>query len=254
MDKNSARNSITSAGLSSRDIAHSIYLATVQGISGANQNGGMGFALSAIAELWNIRGVVGNPNARTKITGRYRGMNVTEQMILNVISKYPSGFNGSQPLFDDLLGIGMSGNNNNRQSVYDDFGDYHNTSTPTSGHTKVDPYEDAYADFEGWDDDDSASAPTEVDDYVDAYAEFEDEDDIDDNQSFGVSSAQPSSGVVSSQNKVPTRFSDAEVRSTASLSVSMALSMVKELTGKDLSSIKEVLIENAISIIREMGY
>lgn len=106
MDKITARNNIANAGVSTRDIAHSIYLATVRGVSGANQNDGMGFLLSAMAELWNIRGVVGNPNAKTKITGRYRGMNVTEQMILNVISQYPNGINGYQQSFDELLGIG----------------------------------------------------------------------------------------------------------------------------------------------------
>lgn len=109
MDKNSARNQIYKAGMSTYDIAYSIYLATVEGVSGANQNDGYGFALSAIAELWNIRGTISNPNGRTKITGRYKGMGVTEGMILNVISQYPDGINGRTPLFDDLLGIGSSG-------------------------------------------------------------------------------------------------------------------------------------------------
>lgn len=107
MDKNSAANQIANANVDTYDIANSIYQATVQGISGANQNDGYGFLLSAIAELWNIRGTIGNPHGRTKITGRYKGMNVTENMILNVISQYPNGLRGDEPLFDDLLGISL---------------------------------------------------------------------------------------------------------------------------------------------------
>lgn len=103
MDKNTAANLLANANIDTYDIAHSIYLATVQGISGANQNDGMGFHLSAIAELWNIRGTVGNPNAKTKITGRYKGMGVTEDMIFDVVSQYPNGLRGSTPLFDNLL-------------------------------------------------------------------------------------------------------------------------------------------------------
>lgn len=106
MDKYTAENTVNNAGMSEYDIAHSIYLATVQSISGANQNEGYGFALSAVAELWNIRGSIGNPNGRTKITGRYKGMGITEDMIMNIISQYPNGFNGREPLFDDLLGVG----------------------------------------------------------------------------------------------------------------------------------------------------
>lgn len=109
MDKYSAANQIANAGMSSYDIAHSIFLATVEGVSGANQHNGYGFALSSVAELWNIKGTIGNPHGRTKITGRYKGMGVTENMILNVISQYPNGFSDSEPLFDDLLGIGSGG-------------------------------------------------------------------------------------------------------------------------------------------------
>lgn len=107
MDKITARNNVANAGLSARAIAHSIYLATVQGVSGANQNDGMGFALSAIAELWNIKGDIGNPNGKTKLTGRYKGMGITENMIFTVIAQHPHGFAKNQPLFDDLLGIGF---------------------------------------------------------------------------------------------------------------------------------------------------
>ena len=109
MDKNSAANQIANANVDTYDIANSIYQATVEGISGANQNDGYGFLLSAIAELWNIRGTIGNPHGRTKITVRYKGMGVTENMILNVISQYPNGLSGNEPLFDDLLGIGSGG-------------------------------------------------------------------------------------------------------------------------------------------------
>ena len=109
MTKETAANTVQNAGMTAYDIAHKIYLATVEGVSGANQNEGYGFALSAIAELWNIRGTIGNPSGRTKITGRYRGMGVTEAMILNAVSQYPQGIHGNQPLFDDLLGVGSSG-------------------------------------------------------------------------------------------------------------------------------------------------
>lgn len=110
MDKNMARNTIANAGMSPYDVANSIYLATVEGISGANQNNGYGFALSAIAELWNIRGSVNNPHGRTKLTGRYRGMGVSENMITNVVLQYPDGFSGNTPLFDDVLGVGSGRN------------------------------------------------------------------------------------------------------------------------------------------------
>jgi hypothetical protein len=92
-----------------RYIASCIYQATVQGISGANQNNGSGYELSAIAELWNIRGDVNNPNSgRTKITNRYKGMGVTEDMILSVVSQYPHGLSGITPTFDELLGVGAT--------------------------------------------------------------------------------------------------------------------------------------------------
>lgn len=95
------------------EIAHSIYLATVRGVSGANQNGGMGFNLSAIAEVYNIKGTVNDPfAAKTKITNRYRGMGVTEDMIYNVVAQHPSGFFGSSPSFDELLGVVYSGRRN----------------------------------------------------------------------------------------------------------------------------------------------
>ena len=74
MTKGRAADTVHNAGMTAYDVAHSIYLATVEGVSGANQNDGYGFALSAIAELWNIRGTIGNPSSRTKITGRYRGI------------------------------------------------------------------------------------------------------------------------------------------------------------------------------------
>lgn len=131
MDKNTAANTINNAGIGTYDIAESIYLATVEGVSGANQNQGYGFALSAIAELWNIRGSIGNPNGRTKITGRYKGMGVTEDMILNVILQYPNGFSGRTPLFDDLLGVGSGGSRG--------MGNYpsNNTGTNTGGNENV---------------------------------------------------------------------------------------------------------------------
>lgn len=109
MDKGQASQVVQNAGMTPRNVAHSIYLAAVEGVSGANQHEGFGFALSAIAELWNIRGSIGNPYGRTKITGRYRGMGVTENMILNVVSRYPHGLRDNEPLFDDLLGVGSSG-------------------------------------------------------------------------------------------------------------------------------------------------
>ena len=61
MDKGQASQVVQNAGMTPRNVAHSIYLATVEGVSGANQHEGFGFALSAIAELWNIRGSGGNP-------------------------------------------------------------------------------------------------------------------------------------------------------------------------------------------------
>ena len=105
MDKDTATNVISNAGMKPRDVAHSIYLATVKGVSGANQNDGYGYILSAIAELWNIRGIIGNPMGKTKITNRYRGKGITEEMILNVVSKYPNGIRNFEPQFDALLGI-----------------------------------------------------------------------------------------------------------------------------------------------------
>lgn len=130
MDKATAANQVANANMSTYDIAHSIYLATVEGISGANQNNGYGFALSAIAELWNIRGTIGNPYGRTKITNRYRGIGITESMILNVINQYPNGISGNMPDFDSLLGIGTGeevsdyqqpvSNNGGNQSSSDD--------------------------------------------------------------------------------------------------------------------------------------
>ncbi len=131
MTKGMAADTVQNAGMTEYDIAHSIYLATVAGVSGANQNEGYGFALSAIAELWNIRGTLGNPSGRTKITGRYKGMGVTEDMIFNVVSQYPQGIRGNQPLFDDLLGVGSSGRSvsgNQGGSFYADTGSRKNTS------------------------------------------------------------------------------------------------------------------------------
>ena len=109
MDKGMASQAVQNTGMTPHDIAHSIYRATVEGVSGANQNDGYGFALSAIAELWNIKGTISNPYGRTKITGRYKGMGVTEDMIFHAVSQYPNGIHGSAPLFDDLLGVGSSG-------------------------------------------------------------------------------------------------------------------------------------------------
>lgn len=111
MDKITAANTVNSAGMSTYDVAHSIYLATVEGVSGANQNDGFGFALSAVAELWNIKGNIGNPYGRTKITGRYKGMGITENLIQSIVDQYPNGFSGNEPLFDDLIGIGSGGRN-----------------------------------------------------------------------------------------------------------------------------------------------
>lgn len=117
MDKNQAGNLIVNEGMSSYDIAHSIYLATVKGVSGAKQNEGYGFALSAIAELWNIRGNVKNPMAgKTTITGRYRNMGITEERILRIIKEYPNGMNGEYPLFDELLLSADAGNNRQPQT------------------------------------------------------------------------------------------------------------------------------------------
>lgn len=103
MNKSDARRQLDNTQMNIYDIAHTLYRATVEGISGAKQHGGYGFAVSALAELWNIRGTIGNPYAKTKITGRYRGMNITEQDILNVIQNYPYGFSEDFPLFDDLV-------------------------------------------------------------------------------------------------------------------------------------------------------
>lgn len=115
MDKRTAAGLI--ADMSTYDIAESIYLATVQGVSGANQNDGMGFNVSAIAELWNIKGTIGNPFGRTKITGRYRGMGITQEMIMNVVAQYPNGISGSSPTFDALLGIGSGAPRRNTSTV-----------------------------------------------------------------------------------------------------------------------------------------
>lgn len=118
MDKNQASNVIVNAGMSNYDVAHSIYQATVRGISGANQNDGYGFALSAIAELWNIRGTIENPMARTKITGRYKNMAVDEDMILQVVEEYPDGIDGEYPLFDELLGVADGWGNDSMSDRY----------------------------------------------------------------------------------------------------------------------------------------
>lgn len=109
MDKRMAKNTVANAGMNLNDVADSIYQATVMGISGANQNEGYGFALSAVAELWNIRGTIGNPNARTKITNRYKGMNVAKMQIYNALQQYPDGIPGYSPTFDDLLGVSQGG-------------------------------------------------------------------------------------------------------------------------------------------------
>ena len=117
MDKYSALETVRRAGMTTSDIANSIYLATVEGISGANQNDGYGFALSALAELWNIRGTITNPNGRTKITNRYKGMGVTYDMIYDIISEYPEGFDEYMPTFDSMLGIGSVRKSTNRVKV-----------------------------------------------------------------------------------------------------------------------------------------
>lgn len=127
MDKSTAAGLI--AGMSTYDIAESIYLATVQGVSGANQNDGMGFNVSAIAELWNIKGTIGNPFGRTKITGRYRGMGITQQMIMNVVERYPDGIRDSSPTFDELLGIGSGAPRRNTSTVQQNYSSGNNTST-----------------------------------------------------------------------------------------------------------------------------
>lgn len=51
MDKGQAPQVVQNAGMTTRNVVHSIYLATVEGVSGANQNEGYDFALSAIAGL-----------------------------------------------------------------------------------------------------------------------------------------------------------------------------------------------------------
>lgn len=233
MDKITARNSIANAGVSTRDIAHSIYLATVRGVSGANQNDGMGFLLSAVAELWNIRGAIGNPNAKTKITGRYRGMNVTEQMILNVISQYPNGFNGYQPSFDELFGIGVSRTNKNCQSAYDDFENYYNTSKgvvttqPATEQPKIKVVEGSYEDGFGVG-------------YGELYSNLDDEDDYDEDE------VQPQQSSC---------YSDEEVRDTAELIVIMAIQLAQAMSNdnKDYSNMQETLIDYVVSRIRELG-
>ena len=58
-------------------------------------------------------------------------MGVTEDMIFNVVSQYPQGIRGNQPLFDDLLGVGSSGRSvsgNQGGSFYADTGSRKNTS------------------------------------------------------------------------------------------------------------------------------
>lgn len=126
MDKRTAAGLI--AGMSTYEIAESIYLATVQGVSGANQNDGMGFNVSAIAELWNIKGTIGNPFGRTKITGRYRGMGITQEMIMNVVAQYPNGISGSSPTFDALLGIGSGAPRRNTSTIQQSYSSGNNTS------------------------------------------------------------------------------------------------------------------------------
>lgn len=114
MDKGDASRVIQNAGMTPYDVANKIYLATVEGVSGANQSEGYGFELSAIAKLWNIKGRIGNPSGKTKITDRYKGMGVTKDMIFAVVSRYPNGIPGNAPLFDDLLGVGPAGQSANR--------------------------------------------------------------------------------------------------------------------------------------------
>ncbi len=104
MNKAEALRQIKDLRLSSQEIAQKIYLATVEGVSGANQDDGQGFHLSALAELWNINGTLTNHNSsRRVITGRYRGRGVTFEQIYSVISQYPNGFSKSTPNFDDLV-------------------------------------------------------------------------------------------------------------------------------------------------------
>lgn len=137
MDKNVAANAVANSGMSTYDIANSIFQATVLGVSGANQNNGYGFNLSAIAELYNIRGTVNNSNAgRTKITNRYRGMNITEDMILNVVQQYPNGIRGYSPLFDDLLGVGNEAFQN-FDDTRTEYTQKSNTSTGSPDYTIV---------------------------------------------------------------------------------------------------------------------
>lgn len=104
MNKTEAEQLINSVGLNSYDIAQKIYMATVEGISGANQDDGQGFLLTALAELWNINGTIRNHNAGKRvITGRYRNRGVTLERIEDVICQYPNGFRGNTPNFDDLV-------------------------------------------------------------------------------------------------------------------------------------------------------
>lgn len=104
MNKVEAAKIIRDDNLSVSDIAQSIYLATVCGVSGADQHGGQGYTLSAIAVLWNITGTINNPNAnRNTITRRYAGKNVTQDRIFQIIRQYPDGIGGTFPLFDDLV-------------------------------------------------------------------------------------------------------------------------------------------------------
>ena len=115
MEDYTAKQAIRSQGLDTEAIAASIYRATVQGISGARQFNGQGYTLSAIATLWNIRGNVNNPKGRTTLTNRYRGKNVSYEDIRNIVFKYPNGFSGATPLFDDLV---LSGNTTMSSSTY----------------------------------------------------------------------------------------------------------------------------------------
>ena len=104
MDKYTAKQNIMSRGLSTDDIIESIYLATVEGVSGANQDDGIGFALSAVAVVWNIRGTVNNPYAaKATLTNRYRGKNVSYEAIRDAVYMYPDGIPEDGPLFDELV-------------------------------------------------------------------------------------------------------------------------------------------------------
>ena len=121
MDKETAYNKMIQSGASTYDVANSLYMATVQGISGAKQHG-QGFDVSAMAELWNINGTLKNPNASRKIiTNRYKGMGVTFEMIQSVINQYPNGIRGYSPSLDELLGItgNQMGNYQESQESYD---------------------------------------------------------------------------------------------------------------------------------------